>query len=88
MRLPLSFSQTTPADVNADQPDIADDPTILIITGVSGSGKTTIAIALDAGVCAGCRSGRLQGSPELIPEEGSPPGFDIVYPETRSEKCR
>src|ERR1700704_3267294 len=22
---------------------------------------------------AGCRSGRLQGSPELIPEEGSPP---------------
>src|ERR1700730_2428394 len=26
----------------------------------------------------GCRSGRLQGSPELIPEEGSPPGFDIV----------
>ena len=27
---------------------------------------------------AGCRSGSLQGSPELIPEEGSPPGFDIV----------
>jgi len=27
---------------------------------------------------AGCRSGRLQGSPELIPEEVPPPGFDIV----------
>src|SRR5262249_38542896 len=23
----------------------------------------------------GCRSGRLRASPELIPEEGSPPGF-------------
>jgi hypothetical protein len=27
---------------------------------------------------AGCRSGRLQGSPELIPEEGARPGFDIA----------
>src|ERR1039458_9788884 len=27
---------------------------------------------------AGYRSGRLQGSPELIPEDGSAPGFDIV----------
>src|SRR5450759_4368273 len=27
---------------------------------------------------AGYRSGRLQGSPELIPEDGSVPGFDIV----------
>ena len=30
----------------ADQAGLADDPTILIITGVSGSGKTTIAAAL------------------------------------------
>jgi hypothetical protein len=38
---------------------------------------------------AGCRSGRLQGSTELIPETGSAPDFDIVYPETPSEKpCR
>src|SRR5262249_9461342 len=28
--------------------------------------------------------GPSQASPELIPEEGSPPGFDIAYPETRS----
>jgi len=27
---------------------------------------------------AGCRSGRLHGSPGLIPEEGSTPGFDIA----------
>ena len=27
---------------------------------------------------AGCRSGRIRTSPELIPEEGSPPGFDIA----------
>ena len=27
---------------------------------------------------AGCRLGRLRASPRLIPEEGSPPGFDIV----------
>ena len=27
---------------------------------------------------AGCHSGRLQGSPELIPEAGSAPGFGIV----------
>src|SRR5215471_17669055 len=27
---------------------------------------------------AGCRSGSLRASPELIPEEGSPPGFDIA----------
>jgi hypothetical protein len=27
---------------------------------------------------AGCRSGRIRASPELIPEEGSPPGFGIV----------
>src|SRR5450830_275921 len=27
---------------------------------------------------AGYRSGKLQGSPELIPEDGSAPGFDIV----------
>src|SRR5262245_33576156 len=27
---------------------------------------------------AGCRSGRIRVSPELIPEEGSPPGFDIA----------
>jgi gluconokinase len=32
--------------VKADQPDMADDRTILIIAGVSGSGKTTIATAL------------------------------------------
>src|SRR5262249_60155680 len=32
--------------LKADQADMADDPTILIITGVSGSGKTTIAKAL------------------------------------------
>ena len=33
---------------------------------------------------AGCRSGRLRASPELVPQEGSPPGFDIAYPETRT----
>src|SRR5262249_59671109 len=33
--------------LKADQAAMADDPTILIITGVSGSGKTTIATALD-----------------------------------------
>ena len=27
---------------------------------------------------AGCRSGRIRASPELIPEEGSPPGSDIA----------
>jgi hypothetical protein len=27
---------------------------------------------------AGCRLGSLSASPKLIPEEGSPPGFDIV----------
>src|SRR5262252_10191458 len=27
---------------------------------------------------AGCRSGSLRASPELIPEEGSPPGSDIA----------
>ena len=27
---------------------------------------------------AGCRSGSIRASPELIPEEGSPPGFDIA----------
>ena len=27
---------------------------------------------------AGCRSGGLRASPELIPEEGSPPGSDIA----------
>jgi hypothetical protein len=27
---------------------------------------------------AGCRLGSLRTSPKLIPEEGSPPGFDIV----------
>src|SRR5579872_2900269 len=27
---------------------------------------------------AGCRSGGIRTSPELIPEEGSPPGFDIA----------
>ena len=27
---------------------------------------------------AGCRSGSLRTSPELIPEEGSAPGFDIA----------
>src|SRR5262245_45969832 len=32
--------------LNSDQAAMADDPTILIITGVSGSGKTTIATAL------------------------------------------
>src|ERR1700687_5346650 len=32
---------------------------------------------------AGCRSVGLRTSTELIPEEGSPPGFDITYPETR-----
>ena len=26
--------------------------------------------------------GQSQATPELIPEEGSPPGFDIAYPET------
>src|SRR5262249_42241046 len=26
------------------------------------------------------RSGSIRASPELIPEEGSPPGFDIAYP--------
>jgi len=28
---------------------------------------------------AGCRSGSLRASPELIPEDGSPPGSDIAY---------
>ena len=28
---------------------------------------------------AGCRLGSLSASPKLIPEEGSAPGFDIVY---------
>ena len=27
---------------------------------------------------AGCRSGSLQDAPELIPEDGSAPGFDIA----------
>ena len=27
---------------------------------------------------AGCRSGSIRASPELIPEEGSPPGSDIA----------
>ena len=29
---------------------------------------------------AGCRSGSIRASPELIPKEGSPPGSDIVTP--------
>ena len=33
---------------------------------------------LGVGICSDGRSGKLQGSPELIPEEGSPPGFGIV----------
>jgi hypothetical protein len=28
--------------------------------------------------------GSLSASPKLIPEVGSAPGFDIVYPETRT----
>src|ERR1700675_441092 len=35
---------------------------------------------------AGCRSVSIRTSTELIPEEGSPPGFDIAYPETRHQK--
>src|ERR1700686_3830562 len=38
---------------------------------------------------AGCRLGRLRASPRLIPKEGSPPGFDIVYSafDTSSTVC-
>jgi hypothetical protein len=38
---------------------------------------------------AGCRLGRLRTSPKLIPEEGSPPGFDIVQSafDTSSTVC-
>src|SRR6202795_1949412 len=32
---------------------------------------------------AGCRSVGIRTSTELIPEDGSAPGFDITYPETK-----
>src|SRR5579863_7104401 len=35
-------------------------------------------VELRAAYMAGCRSGGIRTSPELIPEEGSPPGFDIA----------
>src|SRR5712692_1707712 len=35
---------------------------------------------------AGCRSVGIRTSTELIPEDGSAPGFDITYPETRHQK--
>ena len=44
--VPATPEATPRAASKADQAGLADDPTILIITGVSGSGKTTIATAL------------------------------------------
>ena len=44
--VPATPEATPRAASKADQAGLADDPTILIITGVSGSGKTTIAAAL------------------------------------------
>src|SRR6266849_137187 len=35
---------------------------------------------------AGCRSVGIRTSTELIPEDGSAPGFDTTYPETRHQK--
>src|SRR4029077_3827428 len=44
--VPATPEATPRAASKADHAGLADDPTILIITGVSGSGKTTIAAAL------------------------------------------